>query len=55
MMIFTMLLTCSTMEGVFFGDYEDRLKLDDTLVLLDRAARWSVHCPRRRYFIARDQ
>ena len=31
MMIFTMLLTCSTMEGVFFGDYEDRLKLDDTL------------------------
>ena len=31
-MIFTMLLTCSTMENVFFRDYEDRLKLDDTLM-----------------------
>jgi len=36
MMIFTMLLTCSTMENVFFGDYEDRLKLDDTLMKMRR-------------------
>jgi hypothetical protein len=36
MMIFTMLLTCSTMESVFFGDYEDRLKLDDTLMRMRR-------------------
>ena len=35
-MIFTMLRSCSTMENVFFGDYEDRLKLDDTLMRLRR-------------------
>jgi len=32
MMIFSMLLTCSTMESVFFSDHEDRLKLDNELM-----------------------
>jgi hypothetical protein len=36
MMIFTMLLACSTMENVYFSDYEDRLKLDDTLMGMRR-------------------
>jgi hypothetical protein len=31
MMIFTMLLAFSTMEDVYFRDYEERLKFDDTL------------------------
>jgi hypothetical protein len=31
-MIFTMLLTCSTMLGTFLMDYDGRLKLDDTLM-----------------------
>ena len=35
-MVFTMLLACSTMENVFFSDYEDRLKLDDTLMSMRR-------------------
>lgn len=30
--IFTMLLSCSTMLGVFLSDYDSRLKLDDTLM-----------------------
>lgn len=30
--IFTMLLSCSTMLGVFLSDYDGRLKLDDTLM-----------------------
>ena len=30
--IFGMLLTCSTMLGTFLSDYDDRLKLDDTLM-----------------------
>jgi hypothetical protein len=32
MMIFSMLLTCFTMERTLFNDYDSRLKLDDTLV-----------------------
>ena len=36
MMIFTMVLACSTMENVYFSDYEDRLKLDDTLIGMRR-------------------
>jgi hypothetical protein len=31
-MIFTMLLTCSTMLATFLSDYDGRLKLDDTLM-----------------------
>jgi hypothetical protein len=31
-LIFTMLLSCSTMVGTFLGDYDGRLKLDDTLL-----------------------
>jgi hypothetical protein len=30
--LFSMLLTCFTMEQTFFGDYEGRLKLDHILV-----------------------
>jgi hypothetical protein len=30
--IFSMLLTCSTMQGTFLSDYDGRLKLDDTLL-----------------------
>jgi hypothetical protein len=30
--VFTMLLSCSTMLGVFLSDYDGRLKLDDTLM-----------------------
>lgn len=30
--LFSMLLTCFTMENTFYGDYEDRLKLDHVLV-----------------------
>ncbi len=30
--LFSMLLTCFTMEQTFFGDYQQRLKLDDQLV-----------------------
>ncbi len=35
--VFTMLLTCFTMEDTFFKDYNDRLKLDAEL-LRKRAA-----------------
>jgi hypothetical protein len=31
-LIFTMLLSCWTMVGTFLNDYDDRLKLDDTLM-----------------------
>lgn len=30
--VFTLLLTCSTMESIFFNDYNDRLKLDAELM-----------------------
>jgi hypothetical protein len=30
--LFSMLLTCSTMERTMFADYEGRLKLDDGLI-----------------------
>jgi hypothetical protein len=32
MSLFSMLLTCFVMERTFFGDYEDRLKLDPILI-----------------------
>jgi hypothetical protein len=32
LLLFTMLLTCSTMEQTFFNDYESRLKLDNELM-----------------------
>lgn len=32
MSLFSMLLTCFTMENTFFGDYESRLRLDHVLV-----------------------
>ena len=52
MMIFTMLLACSTMENVYFSDYEDRLKLDDTLMEMRRECdRFKEHV--RRMLMAR--
>jgi tetratricopeptide (TPR) repeat protein len=52
MMIFTMLLTCSTMENVFFSDYEDRLKLDvDLMRMRGECDRYKEHL--RQTLIAR--
>ena len=31
-MLFSLLLTCSTMENTLFGDYDERLKLDNQLM-----------------------
>ena len=32
LMLFSLLLTCSTMENTLFGDYDERLKLDNQLM-----------------------
>jgi hypothetical protein len=53
--IFTMLLSCSTMLGVFLSDYDDRLKLDNPLMQMrgecDRVKEQVREMLKRRYKI----
>jgi hypothetical protein len=44
MSLFSMLLTCFTMEQTFFNDYRDRMKLDHVLVQMrDQFERYKEH------------